>query len=191
MNVYKCAHGLCSALRLRFNELLREAAHEPVLFVYVNDGWGSNVTTRHTCSGTETKVIRNARFRHEFLLQIGVLRLGSRPGRPAGALTFVLDGAVSLRSGKRAWHCFQAGCDFMPLVRHMGHNNISCSFYVFDGLLSRPLIKRFRSRHRLYYSEHGPLSCPEPDRLLLALTDWVFGVKCASHTSSNGVKHGL
>ena len=51
------------------------------------------------------------------------------------SISIIVDGALSLRNGKRAWQCFQAGCEFVTLPRHEGHLGIICAFYVSDGLL--------------------------------------------------------
>ena len=182
-----CRHAfvVTSHLRRKMREILAAHPFAPVMFAYLSDGWGSTTTTRYTAK-VSNRVFRNARFRHEYLLQLGLLKVGS----PGGILpAIVVDGAVSLKHGKRAWQCFRAGCDFMPLMRDMGCQGIISTFYIFDGLLKRPLTRHFTSRHRLYYTEYGPAGNSQDP--LPALTDWGWSIKCASHTMTNAVKIGL
>lgn len=77
----------------------------------------------------------------------------------------------------------------MPLARQAQHKKVVVNFYVFDGLMVRPLNRHVRARHALYYSEHGVMKIPE--HKLLELTGWVFGMRCASHVCSSGIKTGL
>ena len=89
-------------------------------------------------------VLRNARFRHEFLLQLGFMKIGQVVS--GMECVVVLEGAVPLRHGKRAWQCFLVGCDYLPLIRRMGVQGIISTFYVFDGLLPKSLSRHFRAR---------------------------------------------
>ena len=186
--VNRLAFVMTRCLRHKFEKLIPENRRQPALFTYMSDGWGSTVTSRFPAAVAVGKhVIRNARFRHEFLLQLGLLKVRQSDGRIASAV--VLDGAVSLRNGKRSWQCLTAGCEFLPKMRHAGLEGVVSSFYVFDGLLASSLSRRFQVRHRLYYSDLGPL--PGAEHALSSLTDWVWCTTCASHNMANAIKCGM
>jgi len=184
--LYLLSETCTQQLRRRQSEMLATSRGKPVLLCYMSDGWGSNIVTRITSKVGEL-VLRNARFRHEFLLQIALMKVFGADGSVETAV--LVDGAVSLRHGKRAWQCFAAGCEFMALGRQQGHDGIIATVYLFDGLLCKPLGRHFRARHRMYYSEYGPMGGAE--HLLSSLTDWVFTMKCTAHSCSNAVKTGL
>lgn len=73
---------------------MQEHRQMPLLACYQSDGWSSAVTTRHTviCDG---RVFRNARLRHEFLLQVGYFKILDIHGK---VLPFcLLGGPIALR----------------------------------------------------------------------------------------------
>jgi hypothetical protein len=91
---------------------------------------------------------------------------------------------IGLGLRRKAWNCFSAGCDFASLPRHLGARGIVVSAYVF-GCIFSALRRHFSARHRLYYdSQYGVQLGPLHEEL--SLTDWVFAIKCISHSCSSG-----
>ena len=99
--LYLLSETCTQQLRRRQSEMLATSRGKPVLLCYMSDGWGSNIVTRITSKVGEL-VLRNARFRHEFLLQIALMKVFGADGSVETAV--LVDGAVSLRHGKRSEH---------------------------------------------------------------------------------------
>lgn len=67
--VWALAYVMARHLRRKVHSSLRQATDLPVLACYQNDGWSTWVVTRHKTKSNGRMVWRNARTRHEFLLQ--------------------------------------------------------------------------------------------------------------------------
>ena len=135
--------------------------------------------------GTSLTVLRNGKFRHEFLLQRGLARISHASGEVS--LLGLFEEPIGLRRGKKAWNVFQATCDWMPTLRSLGHTGIYTNLYLADGALFTALDRKFKARRKFYYrcgNDFGTYS------MFLELADITIGIKCSSHACSNGIKWG-
>ena len=78
--------SLCNKYGQALVDLTRQEAHEtlqandgrPVMLVYICDGWSARVRSDHRRQDQSgQKIVRQGRSRQEFLLQRGILRVGS------------------------------------------------------------------------------------------------------------------
>ena len=154
----------------KFRCILRENNTQPALFCCMSDGWGATVRSTQNlhCCGSHLSVTRKGRFRHEFLLQFGILRVLSLDSSIAE--TFVVEEPLGLNRGKSAWNIFAAACEW-PTLRACGHQGICLNMHVQDGLMHVALRRLFFGRLELYYDSLGD-SGDGAQTFLLRITDW-------------------
>ena len=151
--------------------LIREAGTRPVLQTYMSDGWTTDVRATDTSFAGKTRITRKGRLRTEFALERCVVkaRLGDHPvqaikiARPRPMLA------------KKCIDFWSASCEFMPMLKLQGHQGISLSVYLQDGLFSSCFGKRMIARHKLFFEPaHCPLRLSQSERHLAELRDWCF-----------------
>ena len=67
---------------------------------------------------------------------------------------------------------------------------IVITFYVFDGLMAKALVRHNTARHELMYDSRSGIDFGEEHTVMWAC-DWVVGMKCVSHGLPNSVVYGL
>ena len=168
--------------------LIREAGTRPVLQTYMSDGWTTDVRATDTSFAGKTRITRKGRLRTEFALERCIVkaRLGDHPvqaikiARPRPMLA------------KKCIDFWSASCEFMPMLKLQGHQGISLSVYLQDGLFSSCFGKRMISRHKLFFEPaHCPLRLSQSERHLAELRDWCFYFCCVSHIASRALKWAL
>jgi len=85
-----------------------------------SDGWGSTVTTSFVQTIGNKKFRRFGRFRHEFLLERGIIKYHEGD-------QIVMEMKMAPRRllhGKKAWHIFIAATEFHPSLYELGHKHI-------------------------------------------------------------------
>jgi len=68
------SYVLTRYLRRKATSALQQYRSCPVLCSYQSDGWSTTVWTRHVVKSGD-RVLRNAKMRHEFLLQAGFFKV--------------------------------------------------------------------------------------------------------------------
>lgn len=91
--------------------------------------------------------------------------------------------------GKSAWNAFTARTEFSSHPREAGHEGILTSFYIFDGLFSSALGRRFRAWHDSYYTLKSDILGDAG--IILRAKDIVIPLHCAAHATSLSVKWSL
>eukprot|EP00969_Alexandrium_andersonii_P274386 12126932-Alexandrium_andersonii.AAC.1 len=75
----------------------------PVMYIYMADGWSTDISSRHRLDAGDLKVARHARARQEFLLERGIVRcLPSGVG--ARTLAMLVRPPRILSAGKTSWN---------------------------------------------------------------------------------------
>ena len=173
--------------RQEFRQKLHERSERPVLLAFLSDGWGTSIseTTAAQFPGSHVRVLRNGRYRHEFLLMRAVYRFADVCAPQVGQ---IFAEPIGLHDGKSAMHIFSGALDFCATVRGMGHVGIATSVYIQDGAMHSALSKLFQARHSLYYTDGPDLGSRH---VVLENTDWVLCLRCVSHCASSAVKWGL
>ena len=84
--------------------------HEPCMMLYIADGWGATVfnTLKAAIPGSHLVITRKGRYRHEFLLQRGLLRISLVTGNTL--LLPLLEDPIGRVHGLGAWHAFNVVC---------------------------------------------------------------------------------
>ena len=170
-------------------QVIGQANRNPVLQVFMSDGWSVDMRYRVRSSHGEVVVDRHGRLKTEYVLQRSIVK--SRRGdqvhmaikieRPRPLLT------------KTCADIWSAGCDFCPILPLAGHKGVSIHVYLQDGLFAKPFGRRMIARHSLFWeAAYCPLvfQC-EADRALAELRDWVFFSSCFAHSCSKALKWGL
>ena len=107
--------SLCNKYGQALVDLTRQEAHEtlqandgrPVMLVYICDGWSARVRSDHRRQDQSgQKIVRQGRSRQEFLLQRGILRVGSA-GR-GEKLHMLFSAPRALHLGKTSWNVGRA-----------------------------------------------------------------------------------
>ena len=150
--------SLCNKYGQALVDLTRQEAHEtlqandgrPVMLVYICDGWSARVRSDHRRQDQSgQKIVRQGRSRQEFLLQRGILRVGSA-GR-GEKLHMLFSAPRALHLGKTSWNVLTACAEFEPLLRASGHHGLCLTVYIQDGLLFSSYLRLFKARHSLFY----------------------------------------
>jgi hypothetical protein len=184
----KISFAIKKFLQRKALQSLAAFPREPSMLVYMADGWGASITNKFTkpVPGTHLVVTRKGKFRHEFLLQRGLVRQSLSTGEQR--LFTLIEDPLGLSKGKGSWNVFTANLDFFPTLRHLGCTGVTINVYLLDGGLFSSLDRKFKARHLLYY-KGGMVSGLDADRL--QLSDWTVCILCPSHVMSNGLKWGL
>ena len=186
--VLKVSYTIRKLLRQKVVAVLAEHRHDPTMITYMADGWGATVFQkfRAPLPGTHLIITRKGRYRHEFLLQRGLIRISPLAG--GSILVPLIEQPLGLGLGKSAWNVFRASNDFFPSLRFSGQTGVVINLYLLDGGLYDSLERKFKGKHLLYYRCGLDLG----DRaLLLELSDWTLCILCPSHIMSNGLKWGI
>jgi hypothetical protein len=181
-----------SAALQRFTEAdwenaIRENADEVIVTAYMQDGWGSNVSSGHAYTDGFYIVRRKGKIRAEFLLQRALMKIMKADGDIIYKMRFYEPIGLSL--GRKAWNCFTGCCESFTAPRQDGALGITLTAYLMDGCLFQPLSEHFTARHILYYDHQRGMD-RDLDNLERKVTDWVLPLKCKAHSCSNAVNEG-
>ena len=178
-----------AACREKARRVVRDNASRPLMFVYMCDGWSATVDARPVQRvDDEHLVIRNGRYKHEFLLERGMVRKRSRDQVDDFTMLFSYPRGVC--KGRSAWNCFTAATEFHPSLRQMGATGITLEVSVVDGALFSAFTRHMEAKLHLYYDPELGADLGEY-REHLSDREWPLKVKCRSHGCSNGVVWSL
>ena len=174
-------------LQQRAEAFVREHADEPLMICYFADGWSCDLTSRQTVWFAGAPEMKTDKWRGEFVLERGILR--AAPSQGESGMRMIMQPPRLLSQGKNSWNAFTAACEFLPMVRCMGHDDVSISVYCLDGHLFSACLKKLKARHQLYYEMQEAAGSDFAE--LNKAMDWVVGIKCVAHACSNAVKWAL
>ena len=166
---------------------MKQYSDEPVMICYLADGWSCDLTARHRVWFAGASASKKDMWKGEFIMERAVLRAAPSAGEPG--IRMVMAPPRLLSQGKTSWNAFTAACEFLPMGRCMGHENVCITVYCLDGHLFTSCMQKLKPRHQLYYEHLQAEGNPLAD--LLKAMDWVVGIKCVAHACSNAVKWGL
>ena len=111
----KIAFAIKKFLQRKALQSLAAFPREPSMLVYMADGWGASITNQFIkpVPGTHLVVTRKGKFRHEFLLQRGLVRQSLSTGEQR--LFTLIEDPLGLSKGKGSWNVFTANLDFSQL----------------------------------------------------------------------------
>lgn len=182
------AHGMAEYLRGQAAETIRAQSRcgKPVLMVYQCDGWSCRVRKDAIAVEGSHLLKRKTHFRHEFLIERGIIRTRSAGLQDEPDTVHMIFGPPrGLRLGKTSWNIYTASCDFLDLLcAH--HSGLCITLYVQDGMLFDASLRLFKARHSLYHSLF-----PSEADTLHSDKDIVLGMRCKSHSIHNSVQWGL
>lgn len=184
----RLATAIMKVLQDRADLIVNSNTERPVMSCFMSDGWSVRLSdfTTVTAGGQTTR--REGRYRHEFLLERGIVR-GRRPGAQA-EMAMLMAPPRALRCGRSSWHMFVAGCEFRAPLRAQGHTGIAISVYLMDGAMFDATFAKFQALHKLWYDEaHG--GCMSNDSRFLRQSEWVVGFRCKIHAAHLAVQWGL
>ena len=185
--VMALASALCTYQAAEVGRIVTSRAREPLLLAYLSDGWSRLISDRLVRKGvnecSSIRVTRNARLRHEFLLQRAILRTCDSDGRDS--FKIVCCPPIGLRHGCRGVNVFTAARQFMSTLRGLGAEGITLNVYVQDGLLHSVLSRLFAGRHALFYHA-GFADAGRAEEL--RDTDITISIKCSAHGCANSLK---
>ena len=179
---FRLASVIDDLLHVKYNKLLRENMHRPVLVAYMSDGWSSRVSSRNKVRHGDHCMVRHNNVRLECVLERVVLRTPSADGQ--SNIAMLLGPPRGLAAGKLAWSFFTAACEFVSSPRIVGHEGIIINVVIQDGMLYEPLLRTMRSIRGLYYDTEGGVDQGD-EHVLRQLTEWTVGLKCKSHCCHN------
>jgi hypothetical protein len=185
--VTKLAYAISVFIDAKWNGVLEAAniSEDPLLFTYMSDGWGSNMTVCRTVPVGNIFVKRFGRYRAEWLLEKLILKTIDSSGKISIAMKLKPPRSMI---GKTGWHIFGAALD-TDLLRFKVARNIIISVYLQDGLHSASITRWQQARHELFYDFAENLQ--EHEVLHQRSMDWVFGWRCILHIASSSIKWGL
>ena len=184
--VLQLTEALEKVLEGKAAAILRRHVGRPVLAAFISDGWSTDIS-RTTTERIDGQLVTNIGwFRHEFVLERGVLRTLSAAGEHGFGL--VCRAPRALRGGRDAWTMFSSGSELMGTLRGCGHRGPCWNIYVMDGHLLHATFRKFRSFHDLYYDEeHGMVAPDEHDTFTLQNSDLMLGISCKVHAAHNSI----
>ena len=170
-------------------QVIGEAHRNPVLQVFMSDGWSCDMRQRASASHGDIRVDRSGRLRTEYCLQRSIVK--SRKGDQV-RMAIKIERPRPLMTKKCA-DIWSAATDFCPILALAGHKGVGIHVYLQDGLFAKPFGRRMIARHSLFWE---PAYCPltfqcEADRALAELRDWVYFSSCYAHSCSKALKWGM
>ena len=196
----ECGHAINRFSAGQCKALIAEAARQrhAVAMVYMSDGWGSFVTRQVvTKSDCGVRYNRTTKVRKEWVLQRCLVKSITPLGLISTRMGF--SEPVPLEHGKTAAHYFQVLLGFVQPLRARVPSP-TLHVYVLDGQVFSAIMTMAHGRRALFYSRDSsaPVHALErsehfdqTDSHLWEVTDFILGLKCVSHSMSNGVKWGL
>ena len=171
---FKLAYAFRVFQRRRLRELVDCAPYDPAMLVVMADGWGSFIsnTVKEAIPGSHLTITRNGKLRHEFILQRG-LAVFQRESVSERVMLF--EAPIGMGKGRKTGHNYQATCDFLPLLREVGHKGLVLHLYLVDGCLFRSLEKYFHARRCIYYDPDYAVL--EGDLLIAKVSDFAIVFK--------------
>ena len=100
--------ALCAVSLERRRAMIAKYRHQPLLDVYMSDGWSSRVLEFAVANHGDKKSCSKGCFRQEFIQQRGLLRAKAHDGSSELACTYAPP--RSMKTGKGALEFFVAGC---------------------------------------------------------------------------------
>ena len=188
-NLHKACTVIEKMTSAKCLNLVAMAGKRPCLAMFMSDGWSCDIRERVRASSADVVVNRTTRLRTEFVLQRSMIKVsigsqmhfGLKIERPRPLLE------------KKCNDIWVAATDHMAMLKVLGHQGISITVYLQDGLMAKPFAKRMAARHKLFFKrQHCPLQFDsDGDRLLAELRDWVMTLTCAAHSASRALKWGM
>ena len=186
---YKLALSLQHAMRLSTRQLIERNQNRPIMYIYMNDGWGQSVQEVNSIAAGDHLVLRRGKYRHEFIVERGLVKT-CKPGGGVD-ISLLLAAVRALKGGRTAWHLFGAGAGFFPTLRSLRHSGPAIQLYLFDGALMAEA-PAFIGRHELWYDEeHGACWAEGDDEAAeLKDTDVTLSLRCRVHAAHKAVDWG-
>ena len=124
----KISYAIKKHLQRKALQSLAAFPREPSMMIYMADGWGASVfeTLTKPVSGTHLVVTRKGRFRHEFLLQRGLVRQSLSTGEQK--LFTLMEDPLGLSKGKGSWNVFSANLMFFQLCGTLDAQGLPLTF---------------------------------------------------------------
>ena len=169
------------------SRLVLEHREEPVIAMYMADGWSGDVRQTKTVRiRDEATVIRKGKWRLEYLLVRGIVKKKVGDRMLGHALVYEPRG---LSKGRTGWEVFQGISDVAMLLRGDGATGVVIHTFCFDGALFSCLRRYLLARSEQQYGEDGDDYGDRHDEFWAM--DWTVAVRCASHAGSLAVQWGL
>ena len=185
---YRAVTAVLWTLDRRLRSMLRRHSEDTLLNVYMSDGWSAEISEVTVTTCGEHLVRRNGRYRHEFLLQRGIVRWRSENGDTELALH--LRPPKGLKHGKGKWILFTAACD-LPTLRDQGHTGPIWNVNIFDGAVVDSLCPLLEGRNEAWYDAPKTHRMPPSQLYELQNSEFHVAIKCTIHCCSKGVEKGL
>lgn len=176
---------MCKALTTetesRSRALVVQANQEnrPVLYVYLSDGWSCKMSSAVAGKCDGKTIRREGKVKAEFLLERSLLKSMSANGEVSTSIRLMQP--RSLGKGKSGWNCFQAACQFDPLMRELCPDSVILQMVLQDGLHAGSMGRRMLARVELGYDCSENIEIAGDPEHPSRLTDCFLCV--ASHTS--------
>ena len=189
--VHRLGEAIQHVLSNRAFDIIDNHLRRPVMSCYMSDGW--SVFTQSVKStrvkGLLVKV--SGRFKHEFLLERGIVRRKTSGGEDDVAV--VLEPPRSLRYGKGAWQMFSSGCASHIKARARGHEGIVWNVYLMDGALFSSTLPKWEALHELWYDLSPEPECETARSTLRRLrnTELTVGMHCKTHGGHKAIEWGM
>ena len=186
---YRLCEVVQRKCRQKADKMVQDSPSSPAAFVYMCDGWSASVSSSHTkVVSDEHVVLRRGKYKHEFLLERGLLKKKSRDMQNDMAVLFGYP--RGLCKGRSAWNCFTAALEFRCSLREMGAKGIALEVMLVDGQLFSALGRHLDGARELFYDEDLGVDLGA-DREALRNSEWPLKIKCKAHGCSNGVVWAL
>ena len=132
-------------------------------------------------------VRRLGSYRHEFLLQRGLMKVRQPDGRYALAVQFCPP--KGLQYGRKAGHFFTAHCEFLGLPRALGHTGPVFNVGLWDGHMVKAHTRFMHGRHELYYKSLEGI-VDKDDIFALKVSEFNIAIRCKVHAANLGPDWG-
>ena len=139
--------ALMHVMRGRIRNIMHNFIRRPIMYSYMSDGWSSPVSEVKTELMGSHLVRREGKYRHEFVLERGLIR--AEAGDGTAHLGYLLGPPRGLKNGRSAAHFLTSAVEFAGLLRAHGHEGPILNWYVFDGLFCDSLSELLVGRHEL------------------------------------------
>ena len=123
VDLSKCAQLSITLERLLYGvaeAMVLSRAQEPIMYVYMCDGWSCDISSRFQRTHSDLRVDRQARSRQEFLLERGILRCRSAGDQDHRPIAMVMKPPRCLSQGKAAWNIVTSATEFVLACACLG-----------------------------------------------------------------------
>jgi hypothetical protein len=185
---WRIAQAMQQVCQEKATRALADVGSRPLLWCYIADGWSARIRDESVHKVGDHWVKRSGHFKHEFLLERGLLRYIDANG--AHRFHMLWGPPRGLRLGRTAWNVLTSATEFSESWRMQGHRGIILNVYIQDSVLFAAGLRLFAATTSLMYDADEVSDDPQFGPME-RLREVSIGIRCKAHGCHNSIQWGL